>query len=480
MRFFALATAFTLIAAAATAATLEKGGDAYMQCAATLTGPIGDGDAEALKALITDLRSAMEAEQRDALGLPPSEPVYTSFGTMRLCLDSPGGSLIEAIRMGDILYSEELGTGVARDKTCQSACAILFLAGTERLTGDGYTNPNRVLHATARLGFHAPSLVVPDNQYSKTQVEKAYRIAIAGLGELSKRKRSWELSDDILNTILTTPPSDMHFVETVFDAGKWGIPVVGTYYPQEVTPLAVANACTKAYAFQVGVDPSFKPIWEYWTFSERPRYGYSPQKVETPDGAAMIMNGYGDEGAMHSCFLGLPSEAPVAFDTPFAPGSAWPYPNGTLSWGDGSARGIMPAVLYDNRLRLTEIARARDDVLEFRSVLELTARDQDRHVSGQCSVWRGQTRNDAETCSLDHLATTSSALETRSERIFTWPSGSRTTILTQYDSHGGYIEQVNGNDATRIYDWDNPPVPNGICWLNKGSGNTFCFLEDES
>ena len=153
----------------------------------------------------------------------------------------------------------------------------------------------------------------------------------------------------------------MRFVETLFDAGQWGFPVVGTYYPRDVTPLAAANACTKDYAYQVGVDPSFKPIWDDWSTFEKPRYGYGPQKIDTPDGSAFIISGYGDEGAMHSCTLSLPTEAPQAFDTPVAPGWAWPYPNGTIGWGDGAAKGVMPAMFYDNRLRLSDIARERDD-----------------------------------------------------------------------------------------------------------------------
>ena len=392
-----LAIGLTLFTGSATAATLELGGDDYMQCIATLSGPIESGDAQALGTVVKALRAEAEADERKSLGLTAGEPVFTTFGTQRLCLDSPGGSLTEAIKMGDILYSEQLGTAVARDASCQSACAVLFLAGTELLTGDGATGPNRILHATARLGFHAPSLAVPDDQYSKAAVEKAYRIAIAGLGEISARKRIWTLSDSILNTILTTPPSEMRFVETLFDAGQWGFPVVGTYYPRDVTPLAAANACTKDYAYQVGVDPSFKPIWDDWSTFEKPRYGYGPQKIDTPDGSAFIISGYGDEGAMHSCTLSLPTEAPQAFDTPVAPGWAWPYPNGTIGWGDGAAKGVVPAMFYDNRLRLSDIARERDDEIEFRSVTELTPPDKDRRVSGTCSVWRGQEQRDTET-----------------------------------------------------------------------------------
>ena len=39
---------------------------------------------------------------------------------------------------------------------CLSACALVFMAGTD--TGDYFRVTNRVLHPRGKLGFHAPSL----------------------------------------------------------------------------------------------------------------------------------------------------------------------------------------------------------------------------------------------------------------------------------------------------------------------------------
>lgn len=469
------ALAMALLATQAPAADLVRGGNDYMGCIATLSGPIVKGDADKLATLLPQLQRDIDAEYAKQQGVEPNDSFSVGFQTNRLCLNSPGGSLAEAIRMGDVLHDQALGTAVPRDASCESACAVLFLAGTEQLTGDGLLGPNRVIHATARLGFHAPSLVVPDNTYSKTQVERAYNIAIAGLGALSQRKHTWKLSDSLLTTILTTPPEAMTYVETTFDAGRLDIPVVGTVYPDKITPLAAANACTKDFAYLQGVDPDYQTSFGVTALD---RIGINPQrsKGEYDDREKLSLSGFGDEGNWHGCTIGLPVETSDAFDAVNAAGNTWPYPYASISWRDGIEDGVMPAMFFDNRLPLRAIARARDDALDFWSVKELTAPDEQRSATGICSVWRGQTQRDEEDCALDLITTTTEGLVKTEQQVFIWPSGSKTRVDTKYENSSSR-SFVNGSDADFVHEWENPPVPKGDCWLNRGSGNTFCFVE---
>ncbi len=475
MRLVQAVFALGLLCTQAQAAELTRGGDDYMGCIATLSGPIVKGDADRLASLLPDLQREIDAAYAAEQGIQSSDSFSLGFQAMRLCLNSPGGSLSEAIRMGDILHDQALGTAVPRGARCESACAVLFLSGTEMITGDGLLGANRVMHATSRLGFHAPSLAVPDNTYSKDQVERAYKIAIAGLGALSQRKHAWQLSDSLLTTILTTPPEAMTYVETTFDAGRLNIPVVGTVYPDKVTPLAAANACTKNFAYLQGVDPDYQTT--YGT-TAKDRFGISPQltKGEYDDREKLLLSGFGDEGNWHGCTIGLPIETRDAFDAANASGNSWPYQYATISWRDGIETGIMPAMFFDNRLALRDIARPRDDALEFRSVLQMTAPDEARQARGICSVWRGQDRRDQDPCELDLLTTTDDEAVKTVNRTFTWPSGSKTVVVVEL-KHASSWEYVNGSEASTLYEWDNPPVPEGTCWLNRGSGNTFCFEE---
>lgn len=83
-------------------------------------GPVTEGDA-------SRLRLALQAADRDA------------SGHKVLALDSPGGSVIEAFAMVDVMDRERVATVVRPGASCASACAqVLFLSGRHRtLEGDG-------------------------------------------------------------------------------------------------------------------------------------------------------------------------------------------------------------------------------------------------------------------------------------------------------------------------------------------------------
>ena len=50
-----------------------------------------------------------------------------------IVLASPGGRVWEGLQMAGIIFDKELRTIVPRGGSCQSACAFLFFAGSERL-----------------------------------------------------------------------------------------------------------------------------------------------------------------------------------------------------------------------------------------------------------------------------------------------------------------------------------------------------------
>lgn len=83
------------------------------------SGPIVDGDASALT--------------KAAVGLPPA-----AHGYRLLLLNSPGGSVDEAIKVSEEIDRLQIHTVVPRGSSCQSACgAILFVAGDPRTIEEG-------------------------------------------------------------------------------------------------------------------------------------------------------------------------------------------------------------------------------------------------------------------------------------------------------------------------------------------------------
>ena len=59
-------------------------------------------------------------------------------------LSSGGGSIIESLMIGEAIHARHFATGVPNDRTCASACGLIWLAGGPRYLG-----------TTAKVGFHA-------------------------------------------------------------------------------------------------------------------------------------------------------------------------------------------------------------------------------------------------------------------------------------------------------------------------------------
>ena len=72
-----------------------------------------------------------------------------------IVLNSPGGSVLEALKMATVISGLRVATRVARDKTCASSCFFLYLAGEPR-HASGMSNINGVFYG--RLGLHRPYL----------------------------------------------------------------------------------------------------------------------------------------------------------------------------------------------------------------------------------------------------------------------------------------------------------------------------------
>lgn len=112
IRVLLICLVLPLLGGLASAGQLEVGGD--RTCRLTFSGQITTGDAEALARLVPAIDPAT------------SQSTYDTW----LCLDSPGGSLAEALRMGQVLRAGGMGTRILAGRECLSACAILFMSGS--------------------------------------------------------------------------------------------------------------------------------------------------------------------------------------------------------------------------------------------------------------------------------------------------------------------------------------------------------------
>lgn len=122
----------------------------------SLSGVIEEGDARRLQALIGP------------------EDQISSFAVV---LDSPGGSFLEGVALGELLAGHRGGNGdpalnaviVLAEGECMSACAVAFaLAALPRDSGASV----RYVELGARLGFHMPFVPV-DQQGRQTEIAAA-------------------------------------------------------------------------------------------------------------------------------------------------------------------------------------------------------------------------------------------------------------------------------------------------------------------
>ena len=220
----------TAIGSQAYSATIERYEDPIMGCNILVSGQIETGDASRLQRLI------------DA-SYGSSSP--SSFG-QRVCFDSPGGNMLEGLAIADVISRTErgLGTAVAAGHVCESACALAFMAGW--FTPDfRLILTDRVVHPTAKLGFHAPNLDIPTGNYSEREVQRSFTIALEVLAEISRRRNDtrYIIAESLITELLVTPYSEMRHIETVADASRWQVAVGPVDLFNESVPVAIANTC---------------------------------------------------------------------------------------------------------------------------------------------------------------------------------------------------------------------------------------------
>jgi hypothetical protein len=191
----------------ASSADIENSGKKL--CAFDLSGPIMTGDFNKLSAIVSTAKITPNDERTSAI-----------------CLKSNGGSYAEGLKIAELIYLRGLSTVIEYGSECYSSCAIIFMAGvtTEREL------PMRKLSVGGVLGFHAPFLTVPDEKYSKEDIEgvvRDMRMAILALVRLSSKHTQLHGSDfikkSLISKILEKGPKEAFFVRTIYDAARWDI-----------------------------------------------------------------------------------------------------------------------------------------------------------------------------------------------------------------------------------------------------------------
>lgn len=121
-------------------------------------------------------------------------------------LNSPGGDLGPAIRMGELMRLHDVRTVVAPRGRCVSACFFAFIGGAERSVPDN-----------SQLGVHQ---FTGSAEYET--VDSAQRTAQALVADLLQYVKEMDVEQEALLPALLTPPEDM-YIFTRDDLVRMGI-----------------------------------------------------------------------------------------------------------------------------------------------------------------------------------------------------------------------------------------------------------------
>lgn len=251
--------ALVMAATQAHSAILEESGpvqtDPGIGCSLTLSGEIGRGDADALSARLDALIAGID-------NYPSGRPEQQIV----LCLQSPGGSFVEAVAMARAIHQRDVTTRVSPGESCLSACAVAFLGGRfNSRSGEG-SWPSRYLHPDARLGFHAPALILPEGDFTREDAQRAYDIAIEAVGLISLEARTLGLPQDLLTAMFTHHGEDFFYVTTLDHAAYFDIRLYGYDLPA-IRRETTRHACMNAWHWHVGFNVVGETLTDYNNFA---------------------------------------------------------------------------------------------------------------------------------------------------------------------------------------------------------------------
>jgi hypothetical protein len=176
-----------------------------------------------------------------------------------LCLDSPGGSLTEGVKIAEYVYKNGIGTVVGEKAECYSMCAIIFMMGIAQ--GDEVKFVNRKLHVKGKLGFHRPYLVINSSETIDAKVlALAYNAAAEDFSKvmiLANNRVPWSnstmIKPDLVQAMLRHVGNDFFMIDTVDKLGRFEIEPLGL---SEKSPFESEDAyyvCENSFHWQVGL-----------------------------------------------------------------------------------------------------------------------------------------------------------------------------------------------------------------------------------
>jgi hypothetical protein len=204
-------------------------------CEIRISGPIKQGD---LKTLTSKLPSGYRVGKAGPT----------------VCLNSDGGDFVEALDIAHFI-ADGYSTYLAPEAICVSACAWMFMAGTNYSTGG--SNLSRLMNANSTLGFQGQRLdPAAVQQLGPEKAAENYNQAVRRLLTLAKQHTTSDIrpliETSLIAEALGRTGRDFLFIDTVGKALRWNIDIENTNHviPRSRDDLIMMCRNALAYANQ--------------------------------------------------------------------------------------------------------------------------------------------------------------------------------------------------------------------------------------
>ncbi|MFD0982827.1 COG3904 family protein [Tropicimonas aquimaris] len=436
----------------ATAQAAEVTRSQDIECRVEISGPIERGDFEKL--------SALEKHLVVQDGESTSDSV--------VCLDSPGGSVTEGLKMAAFFLEKGVSTRIRAGAECHSICAIMFMMGNYR--GSEVAGLSRRMHATARLGFHRPYLTLEEaGSFTSGEIEDSYDFGVSTIFEfltLANQREPWGpgrmIEPDLMQRITGTPGDDLFYISTVEHALHWDIGIDGVTEPKEIGSLHLLFACENALA--AGVSLTTELAGSGLVGNEI--FGLAP------------VNPYTIKAAVDGVRWDPQSEA---FEvTSLRSG----YSNVTCEVVPSGGSAMVCGTDEQTNIRLGECGTPYGrwsfaslafyhPATELRALPLIAGNAPEAVKLRHCQVFDSDgALVDDDPC-IQQVLLIRDGKGPRSQHLFDWPSGSRTVVeIEARDDDFSGAFRLNGSPATSV-----PQTGPANCILNTTSGNVFCISD---
>ncbi|PVA06224.1 hypothetical protein [Thalassorhabdomicrobium marinisediminis] len=382
-----------------------------------------------------------------------------------LCLDSPGGSVIEGLKMARFIMENGISTYIGDGDVCASICAIMFMMGNYR--GSEVAGLSRTMHYRSQLGFHRPYLEADEaRSYTSDDIESVYRLGVETVFDiftLANTREPWGtarmIEAELMAKITGTPGSEMFYVTTVEEAERWRIFLDGL--PD--TPPGARKpqyACENALAYPVALPSELNGndgLLGDAVYDFDPLNAYN---VEIFANAPLAVVGQTEDVAsIRAGYSGVGCK--VAMQNNYV----------AVCGYDGTTDTYVGACTVQYGMRNYNTTVLLHPKTEFRTLGLSDGLGADARRIAQCEIWDSSNEvTDSDPClhSVIFLAQSSRPL---TRHVFDWPSGARTIVDIGATSYGETSEfvRINGESGSRISKQQSMQ-----CVLNETTGNTLC------